>query len=147
MTLPTTAIETGYITRYRDNATLQGLLGNPTNPPGAVFDMNGVPVGQSFPYVVVGILTEQEGTSETMAVDGVDSYMQVSVFTQSGQDGGFAQARAIAAQIYALTNRQPLNLSAQNLSQFFAKFKSKSEEGKDGITQHIPMIFHLMTQG
>lgn len=147
MTLPTPAIITAALARYRSDATLQGLLGNPAHSSKSIFDSNGVPVGYPFPYIVVNILTEQEGTAETAAFDGVDSYMQVSVFTQTGPDGGFGQARGIAEQVHTLTNRRPLDLSANNLSQFFVKFKNKTEEAGDGMRQHIPLLFQLMTQG
>ena len=146
MTLPTGAIESALITRYRADAVLQGLLTGAASPTWNIFDANAVPINQPFPYVAVNVITEQLGTAFTAGRDSVDSFVQVSVFTQSGASGGFATARAIAIEIYAITHRQALDLSASNLSNFFLLFQDKQEIA-DGITQHIPIRFKLMTQG
>lgn len=145
MSLSTEAIETGFVTRYRGDTTLQGLLGNPAHASKSVFDSNGVPVGYPFPYVVVNIITEQLGTAFTSSKDGTDSYVQMSIFTETGPDGGFAEARAIAIEIYSLTHGQALDLTSSGFNQFFCLFKSK-QEIPDGMRQHIPLLFQLMTQ-
>lgn len=148
MGLPTAAIQTALIARYRGDVTLQNLLGNPTNPPGAIFDAEGVPTSQVFPYVVVYPISSQQGTAIAMGLDSVDTYVQVSTLTQTGASGGFGQARGIAAQIYELTQTKPLNLTASGFQQFFLMFDNEQElPGQDGITQQIVHRYHLKTQG
>lgn len=148
MALPTAEIQTGFITRYRSDIPLQGLLVGSVAPTWSVFDAEGVPTGQSFPYVVVQPITSQSGTALTMGLDAVDTYIQVSVVTQTGVTGGFAQARAIAKQIYKLTHLKPLDLSSNGFSQFFLMFENESElTQSDGMTQMITHRYKLMTQG
>ncbi len=108
-----------------------------------IFDAASVPTNQPFPYVAVSIPTDQIGETETASQDATDSYPQVSIFTRSG---GFAQARNIAAEIRLLTHKQPLDLSASSLSQFFILYQSK-QEIFDGVAEHIPIRFKLITQG
>lgn len=148
MALPTAEIQSGFISRYRNDAPLQGLLVGSTAPTWNIFDATGVPTGQSFPYVVVQPITSQSGTAMVMGRDGVDTYMQVSVVTQTGATGGFAQARAIAKQIYFQTHLKPLDLSEDGFSQFFLQFDNEQEMGQqDGISQMIVHRYKLMTQG
>lgn len=152
MTLPTPVIITAAITRYRNDATLQGLLGSPTHASKSVFDEDGAPVNYPFPYIVCSIPTEQTGTALVMGMDGVDSYLQVGVFTQTGASGGFAQARGIATQVYNLMfsggRPVPFDLSASGLNQFFCLFQDQRPVPQpDGITQMIAQRYKLMTQG
>ncbi len=144
MSLPTGEIQTALVARYRDDSTLQGLLGNPINPPGAVFDQGGVQTNQPFPYLVVYEITSISGTTLAMGQDAVDSYIQVSVFTQAG---GLSNARAIAKQVYALTQVKPVDLSASGFAQFFVLFENEQQkEEPDGLTQQIIHRYHFMTQ-
>lgn len=148
MALPTTAIQTALLLRYRNDTTLQGLLTGATSPLWSIFDEGGVPTNRAFPYITVYPITEQSGTGLVMGLDGVDSFVQISTFTQTGASGGFAQARGIAAQAYKLLQTKPLDLSASGFSQFFLLFENKQElMGQDGITQQIVQRFHLMSQG
>lgn len=148
MTLSTGPIQSAAIARYRADTTLQGLLVGSQAPLWNIYDANGVPTNTTFPYVVLYQITVQSGTAMTFAQDGQDVWTQVSVFTQTGADGGFSQARGIAKRVYDLTNRQPLDLSSSGLADVFLMFEASSEEPQpDGITQHIPMRFKHMTQG
>jgi hypothetical protein len=145
MSLPTAAIQTAFLARYRADAALQGLLAGSAAPTWNIFDEGGVPTNQAFPYVVVCPVTNQSGTALVMGLDGVDSFVQISIFTQHG---GFAQARAIAKRIYDLTQTKPLDLSASSFSQFFLLFDNEQEmQQQDGLTQHIAHRYQLMTQG
>lgn len=149
MALPTAAIQTAFLARLRGDATLQSLLVGSTSPTWNIFDAEGVPVNQLFPYVVVFPITSQSGTGLVMGLDGVDSFVQVSVFTQVGASGGFSQARGIAKQVYSLVHpNKVLDLSASGFSNFFLMFQDEQElPGQDGITQHIAHRYKLMTQG
>jgi hypothetical protein len=151
MAMPNGAIMTAMIARYRADTTLKGLLGNPTTPPGNIFDGGGgVPPNQAFPYVAVYIPTSTSGTTLAMGQDAVDSYVQVSAFTQPGATGGLKQARIIIARIYDLT--QPpapsLNLSASGFANFFLLFENEQEvpPTQDGITPSVVHRYKLMTQ-
>jgi hypothetical protein len=148
MSLPTAEIQSGFMTRYRADATLQGLLVGSVAPTWNIFDADGVPTAQPFPYVVVQPITSNLGTAFTMGMDGVDTYVQVSVLTQTGATGGFGQARAIAKQIYKLTHPHPLDLSASGFSQFLLLFDDEQELPQgDGLSQMITHRYKLMTQG
>jgi hypothetical protein len=131
--------------RYRADTTLQGLLTGAAAPTWNIFDQGGVPTNQPFPYVVVFPVTSQSGTVLSFGTDAVDTYMQISIFTQAG---GFAKVRTIAARIYTLTHQQALNLSGGGFNQFFVLFDNEQEiPESDGIMQHIALRFKLMTQG
>jgi len=144
MGLPLVEVQTAMIALYRGDSTLQGLLGNPINPPAGVYDSGAVQTGRAFPYVVVTIPTTQLGTLMTMALDGADLYPHVSVFTQAG---GFAQARGIAEQIYKLTHRTMLSL-ANGFSNVLTLFDNGQEmiSGEESV-QQITHRYKLMTQG
>lgn len=145
MGLPTAAIQTGLITRYRADVPLQGLLVGATAPTWSVFDQGGVPTNQPFPYVVLFPITSQSGEDLSFGTDAVDSFVQVSTFTQAG---GIAKARAIAKRIYDITQERALDLSASGFSQYFILFDNEQEiPESDGITQHIAHRYKLMTQG
>ncbi|BCL83175.1 DUF3168 domain-containing protein [Ktedonobacteria bacterium brp13] len=145
MALPTGAIQTAFLSRYRADVPLQGLLVGSATPTWNIFDEGGVPTNQPFPYGVVFPITSQSGTALVMGRDGVDTYIQVSVFTQAG---GFAQARAIIARIYYLTHQKPLDLLLSGFSQFFLMFDNEQEQQQsDGITQQIVHRYKLFTQG
>jgi hypothetical protein len=146
MGLPTAEIQAALITRYRGDSTLQGLLGGSANPPGAVFDMGAVSTNTTFPYVAVFPITSQLGTAKTLALDAVDTWVQVSIYTQQAQ--GFMQARGLAKRIYWLTNEQAVDLSASGFSNFFALFENEQQkEEDDGLTQQIVHRYKFMTQG
>lgn len=148
MSYPNGAIETAAIARMRGDATLQGLMTGASAPLWNIFDFEGVPTNTPFPYVAAGVPTTGAGTAETMDLESTDSELQVSILTQTGASGGFKQARTIAARVYKLFNRQALDLSASGVSNFFLMFAGSQElEQPDGISQHIPMRFKLMTQG
>jgi hypothetical protein len=145
MSLPTAAIQTGFIARYRADTPLQGLLAGSTAPTWSIYDQNGVPTNQAFPYVVLFPITSQSGTALAFGTDAVDTFMQVSVFTQSG---GLAQARAIAKRIYDISQGKALDLSGSGFNQFFLLFDNEQESPElDGITQQIAHRYKLMTTG
>jgi Protein of unknown function (DUF3168) len=148
MALPTLAIETAAMSRMRGDTTLQGLLTGSAAPLWSIFGLDGVPINQPFPYIAAGVPITQTGSAETMSTPGRDAFLQVSVLTQAGASGGFAQAWAIANRIDDLFNRKALDLSASGFSNFFLMLENALEQPQaDGITQHIPMRFKLMTQG
>lgn len=149
MSMPTGEIMAALIARYRGDATLQELLGNPTNPPGSVWDGGGgVPTNAPMPYIAVYIPVSESGTTLAMGQDAVDSYVYVSAFTQPGAGGGMKQARAIMKQVYELTQTEPLDLSASGFAQFFLLFQNAQEQppNSDGLTPMIAHRYHLMTQ-
>lgn len=148
MTLPTPDIITAALTRYRADTTLQGLLVGSSAPLWSIFDEEGVPVNRPFPYVTVFPITSTSGTGLVMGLDGVDTWLQLAVYTQTGASGGFAQARGIMKQLYSLTQPKPFDLSGSGLSNFFCMFENEQETPQqDGITQQIVHRYKLMTQG
>lgn len=141
MSLPTSAIQTAVISLLKGDSTLTTDLGG-----ASVYDMGGLPTNTPFPYIACYPITSQFGTAATMDLDGVDTWVQVSTYTQSG-GGGFALARTISERVYALLNRQALTLSG-SASNFFCLFENATElQEPDGLTQQVSLRFHLMTQG
>jgi hypothetical protein len=148
VSLPTAEIETAFITRYRNDATLQGLLTGAVAPLYNIFDQGGVPTNQPFPYVVIFPITSQSGEALSFGTDAVDVFMQVSVCTQVGTSAGFAQARTIAKQIYKLTHQKALDLSGSGFNQYLLLFENEQERPPtDGITQQIIHRYRCNTQG
>lgn len=143
MGYPVAAIQTAIIARLRGDTTLRGLLVGGSAPEWNVFDADGVPVNQPCPYIVTFPITNQSGEDLAFGTDAVDTYQQVSIFTQSR---GYAQARAIAARVYALLHEQALDLSASGFNQYLLIFDSDQELSEDGINQHIPQRYELKTQ-
>lgn len=145
MALPTSDIQTALIARYNTDATITGLLGD--RP--AIYDLDGVPINTQFPYAVVFTVREQVGTIKAFGLDAVDSWVQISIFTQSQ---GFKLARSIAERVYDLTQDNPLVLS-NGFTNVFIRFDSKSEltehiePSGDFPIQEIELRFHLKTQG
>lgn len=148
MALPTRAIEIVALARMRGDATLQGMMTAGVTPLWSIYGFDEIPTNTPFPYIAAGVPTSQAGGAETMDMPGVDSWLQVSVLTQTGQTGGFAQAWSIANQVHELFNRKALDITASGFSNFFLLFENALEQPQaDGITQHIPMRFKLMNQG
>lgn len=148
MGIPASAIEIAALARLRGDTTLQGLMTSATASPWSIFPFGSVPINQAFPYIACGVPVNQVGTADVMALAGVDSELQISVLTQTGATGGFHTAWQIANRVNALFDRQALDISASGFSNFFLKFQSAPEMPQDdGLTQHIPMRFRLMTQG
>ena len=148
MSIPTGAIQTAFIARLRGDAALQGLLVGSTTPTWNIFDANGVPVGQSFPYVVVFPILSQSGEDLSFGTDAVDSFVQISVFTQVGASGGFSQARGIAKRVYDIVQEKALDLSSSGFNQYLLLFDNEQEiPQSDGITQLIAHRYKLQTQG
>jgi len=145
MSLPTAAIQTAALARYRADTPLQGLLVGSVTPTWSIFDQGGVPTNKTFPYVVLFPILSQVGTALAFGTDAVDTYLQVSVFTQAG---GFAQARAIIKRIYDITQEKAFDLSGSGFNQFSLMFDNEQEAPQqDGITQAIHHRFKLMSQG
>lgn len=144
MGLPTGEIQTALIARYRGDTTLQGLLTGAVSPTWNIFDQGGVPTNQPFPYIVVFPIISQVGTALAFGSDSVDTFIQISIFTQAG---GFSMARGIAKQVYKLTNQKELTL-ANGFNNFFVLFDNETETPQaDGITQQIVHKYMLKTQG
>lgn len=147
MSLPTIAIQTAAIIRYRADTTLQNLLAGST-PIWNIFDENGAPTNTPFPYIVIYPMSAKKGTALTFGSDAVDSIFHVCVYTQQQASGGMGKARAISKQIYDLTDRKPFDLSVSGFANFFLLFESEEvPPTPDGITQEIELKFRLMTQG
>jgi hypothetical protein len=147
MGLPTIAIQTAAISRYRADTPLQGLLGG-SSPIYNIFDENGALTNTPFPYLVIYPIRAKSGKALTFELDAVDSIFYVCVYTQTGASGGMAKARAIAKRVYDITHKKPFDLSASGFSNFFLLFQSEEVAlTADGITQEITVEFHLMTQG
>lgn len=145
MSLPTAAIQTAAITRYRADTPLQGLLVGSVSPTWSIYDQMGVPTNTVFPYLVVFPITSQIGAAIAFGLDSVDTYIQVSAYTQAG---GFAQARAIIKRIYDITHEKAFDLSGSGFNQFSLMFDNEQEQPQqDGITQAIHHRYKLMTQG
>lgn len=147
MGLPTIAIQTAAITRYRADTTLRGLLAG-GSPLYNIFDENGAPTNTPFPYLVVYPISAKRGEQLTFALDAVDSVFQVSVYTQQGASGGLAKARSITKRVYDTTHKILFDLSASGFTNFFLLFQSEDViPTQDGITQEIAVRFELRTQG
>lgn len=147
MGLPTIAIQTAAITRYRADTTLQGLLGG-ASPLWNIFDENGAPTNTPFPYLVIYPMSSKRGENKAFGLDAVDSVFHVCVYTQTGASGGMAKARAIEKRIYDLTDSKPFDLSASGFANFFLLYESGNvQPTADGITQEISLKFELRTQG
>lgn len=148
MAVPTGAIQAAFIARLRGDTTLQGLLTGSTTPTWSIFDSGGVPVSQPFPYIVVFPILSQIGEDLSLGTDAVNTFVQTSVFTQTGASGGFFQARGIAARIYALMHEKALDLSSSGFNQYLLLFDNEQEIPQaDGITQLIATRWKLQTQG
>lgn len=144
MGLPTGEIQTASIARLRGDTTLQGLLVGAVSPDWSIYDVGGVPINQAFPYIVLFPVTNTKGTALAFGSDSVDTVMQIDVFTKAS---GFATARAIAKQVYALMDQKKLTLT-NGFNNFFVLFDNSIETPEnDGLTQHITLKFQLKTQG
>lgn len=144
MGFPVGEIQTALIAAYRGDTTLQGLLGNPANPPGNVFDADGIPTNLPVKYIVVQPVNSQKGAAFAMGTDAVDVFMQVSIFTQAN---GYATARAIAKRIYQLTDQVKFSL-ANGFINIMTLFEHGREmDQPDGITQGLIQEFKLWNQG
>jgi hypothetical protein len=141
---PAASIQTAIIARLRADTTLRGLLTGSATPEWSIYDADGVPDGKACPYVVTFTITNQSGEDMAFGTDAVDTYLQVSIFTESR---GYALARSIAARIYALLHMQVLNLASDGFNNYNLIFDGDQELSEDGINQHIPMRFMLQTQG
>jgi hypothetical protein len=143
------AVQTAVITKYRGDATLQGLMAPGATPEWNIFDAGGSgQITPSFPYVIVHPGIVQLGTVFGMGVDGQDIYLQVSVFTQ---DEGFTQARAIASRIYALTHGPlagPFTLTGgfTNVGTWFNQ-RLELEHVDAKLVQQIADKYKMMVQG
>lgn len=148
MSLPTAAIQTAALLRYRADIPLQGLLVGSVSPDWSIYDQGGVPTNKTFPYVVLFPITSQKGGAIAFGTDAVDTYVQVSAYTQTGASGGFSQARAIMKRIYDITQEKAFDLSASGFNQFSLMFDDEQEAPQqDGITQAIHHRYKLMSQG
>jgi hypothetical protein len=142
---PVPAIQIAIIARLRGDTTLRGLLVGSAAPEWNVYDADGVPVNQPCPYVVTFPITNQSGEDLSIGTDAVDTYQQISIFTESK---GYAQARAIAKRVYDLfMPNKTLDLSGDSFNQYTLFFDSDQELDEDGINQHIPQRYKLQTQG
>lgn len=148
MSLPTAAIQTAALARFRGDTPLQGLMTGAAAPVWNIYDQGGVPTNTSFPYVVMFPIMSQQGMAFAFGTDAVDTYMQVSAYTQTGASGGFSQARAIIKRIYDLTHKQAFDLSGSGFNQFLLLFDNEQEqEQQDGISQAIHHRYKLGTTG
>jgi hypothetical protein len=150
MAIPTEAIETAFIARLRGDTTLQGLLTGATSPLWNIFDANGVPTNQPFPYVVVFPIMTQLGEDLSFGTDARDTFVQASAFTMPGASGGMKQARDIMGRIDALFFSEgkgiPLDLSSSGFNQYLI-LPDNAIERPDEIVPSIDVRWKLQTQG
>jgi len=144
MGYPVLAIQTAIIARLRGDTTLRALLVGSVTPEWSIYDADGVPVSRTFPYIVTFPITNQSGEDMAFGTDAVDTFQQVSVFTQSRS---FAQARGIVARVYDLLSpNKTLDLSADGFNQY-TLFFDDDQELPDGTNQHLEQRYKLQTQG
>ncbi len=144
MGLPVGELQTAIIALYRGDTTLQGLLTGSVTPTWNIYDADGVPINTAFPYVVVQEVMGKLGTVFAMQSDASDVITLVSVFTQSG---GFLQARAIAKQIDALTQKTSLTLTGGFTNIGTLRDNYAEIPAQDGITQQVSMRFRAWVSG
>lgn len=144
MGLPVGELQVAYISLYRGDTTLQGLLTGATSPTWNIFDADGVPINQAFPYVVVQQITAGPGTLFAMQSDAADINTLVNIFTQAN---GFLTARAIAKQIDALTQKHSFTLTGGFNNPGTLRNMYQEIPAKDGLTEQIAMRYKAWTQG
>lgn len=145
MGYPTGEVQTAAMAVLRGDITLQGLLGNPANPPGGIYDAGGVPMDTPFPYITVEPITTQEGTLLVMGTDAKDVYLQTSAFTKYL---GFSQARALTKQICSLFDPQRLLTLTGGFNNAFLAFDNAQElEDGDVGVRYVVARFKLYIQG
>jgi hypothetical protein len=144
MGIPTGEVQTAAIAKCRNDATLQGLLGNPSDGSGNTFDQGSTPPDQPCPYLELFPITTQKGGLFVMGLDASDVYQQVTAFTKSGD---FIQARAIMKRVYSLLDQQSLTL-ANGFTNPMLLFQNEQElfdsaQGK----QQVVHRYKVSTQG
>jgi hypothetical protein len=146
MGLPVGEMQTAIIALYRGDTTLRGLLTGSSAPSWNIFDADGVPINQPFPYIVVQMITAGLGTVFAMGTDATDVWVQASVFTQTGP-GGFTQARVIASRVDLLTQMVSVTLANgyTNVGTLRENYLEIPE--RDGITQHIAQRYKAWVSG
>jgi hypothetical protein len=143
------ATQIAAVTRYRADATLQGLMVGATGPEWNIFEQGGSdPTKPVFPRVMVEPITTQLGTLFAMGMDAMDVYLLVSVYTQTE---GFWQADAIANRLYNLTHgpiagQFTLVGGGTNVLCLF-KNRQKLEQVQATLIQHVADRYLLMNQG
>jgi|SRR5579862_685075 len=143
MGLPTGEMQVAVISTLRGDTSLQTLLGA-TGSPWGIFDADGVPTNQPFPYVVISMIMARLGTAFAMDYDATDVWIQASVFTQAG---GFKIARGIAKQIDR--DVQQSSLALANGFTNFGTLRELYQEitEADGLTQHIAIRYRAWIIG
>ena len=144
----TAAIQAALIARYRADASLQGLMTGASAPNWNIFDQGGSGnIVSVFPCIEVHPIAAQTGTAQAFGMDAMDVFVQVSVFTKSL---GFAQARAIASRVYALTHGPVAgNIPLQGFTNVLTVFDNRQEleQTTDALEQHIADRYKVWTQG
>lgn len=143
MGYPVIAIQIAIIARLRARVTLRALLTGAIAPKWGIFDADGVPTNYIGNYIVTFPITNQSGEDLAFGTDAMDTYQQVSIYTMSR---GFAQARAIAAEVKDEFDQKALDLSASGFNQYLLIF-DQDQEIPDGTNQHIPQRYKLQTMG
>lgn len=142
---PTAALQTALISRYRGDASLQGLMSGGTSPEWNIYDQGGSGViSPNFPYVYVHPITASSGSTMAFGTDAMDVFVQVSVFTKAL---GYAQARAIAARVYALTHHQAFSIAGFTNVLCMFDNRQELEQVTDGLEQHIADRYKIWIQG
>lgn len=145
---PTATLQTSLVARYRSDPVLQSLMTGASAPEYNIFDQGGGGVlVATFPYVLLHPIQTQSGATMAFGTDAVDSFVQVSVFTKTQ---GFAQARTIAARIYALTHgllAAPLSLPGFATVLMLFDNRQELEEISDGLIQQVVDRYKFFVQG
>lgn len=128
-----TAVQTAVFLRLKNDATLQGLVGD-------VYDS--VPDNAALPYVTIGedVITESD-TADTL---GVEASITVHVWTDTaGGTRGRKQAKQIQGAIYDALHRA--NLTAEGYKIYASDFvNSQSFKDADGLSWHGVQTFNLL---
>ena len=146
------SVQSAFITRYRADATLQGLIGadNPAigGPTWNIFDVGGSgKTTEVFPYVYAHPITAALGGAFSMGTDAQDVFMQVDVFTAVL---GFYQASALGARVYDLTHMPagatPFTLTGPLKNWWtVCELRAELEEQTDVNVQHVVYRFKVCT--
>lgn len=141
-------VQEALIARYRGDVTLQGLMAGAAAPEWNIFDQGGSGgIVPTFPYVYAHPFTMATGTLLAMGSDANDLYLLVNVYTKAE---GFAQARQIAARLYALTHGPvagQLTLSSGVNALTLFENRQELEEVQDGLIQRVVDRYKVETQG
>lgn len=126
---PTIAIQTAIYTLLKNDTTLMALITG-------VFDS--VPQGTLYPYITISDLVNKDWGSNTF--DGVDGYMNVSVWSQQFSS---LETKQIMARLYTLLHN--ISLTVIGFSACLIRFDTENIMlDPDGVTHHGVQRFRYL---